>query len=307
MNILHMKYAVAVADAGSLRKASESLLVAQPNLSRSIKELESDLGITIFERTARGMCLTPEGEDFIGYAKKILKQIDDIELMYKGSSPTKQHFSVSVPRASYISYAFANFTKSISADPAEILYKETNSSRTIGIVAESEYRLGIIRYDEDFERYFSSMLDEKGLVAEPVAEFKYVLLMHKDSPLAKKEVITRDDLKDYIEIVHANPFVSSLPFAQAKKEELSGEIDRRIYVFERASQFDLLSENPETFMWVSPLPKSLAERYGLVMRGCVGNNRTYRDVLIYRSGYALTPLDRHFIEELYKAKDECIR
>ena len=307
MNILHMKYAVAVADAGSLRKASEEFLIAQPNLSRSIKELEADLGITIFDRTARGMCLTPEGEDFIGYAKKILKQIDDVELMYKGGAPVKQRFSISVPRASYISCAFANFSKSVSADPAEIFYKETNSSRAINNILESDYRLGIIRYAQNYDRYFKTMLEEKGLVSELVAEFQYVLLVHKDSPLAAKESISREDLRSYIEIAHADPFVPSLPFSEVKKEELSGDIDRRIYVFERASQFDLLSENPDTFMWVSPLPEKLLERYGLVMRACAGNSRTYRDVLIYRSNYHLTQLDNQFITELCLAKRQCIK
>ena len=77
MNILHMKYAVEVARLGSLNKAAETLLIAQPNISRSIKELEADLGISIFTRSAKGMELTPEGEEFIDYAKSILKQIAD--------------------------------------------------------------------------------------------------------------------------------------------------------------------------------------------------------------------------------------
>ena len=83
MNILHVKYAVEVAKRGSLNKASEILLVAQPNISRSIKELEADVGITIFERTTKGMVLTPDGEEFINYAKGILNQIDAVENMYK--------------------------------------------------------------------------------------------------------------------------------------------------------------------------------------------------------------------------------
>ena len=82
MNILHIKYAVEVARLGSLNKAAETLLIAQPNISRSIKELEGDLGITIFNRSAKGMVLTPEGEEFIGFAKNILKQIDDVEKLY---------------------------------------------------------------------------------------------------------------------------------------------------------------------------------------------------------------------------------
>ena len=87
-----MKYAVEVAKSGSLNKASEILLIAQPNLSRSIKELEADLGITIFERTTRGMTLTPEGEEFIGFAKGILSQIEQVDKYYKENSVKKQKF-----------------------------------------------------------------------------------------------------------------------------------------------------------------------------------------------------------------------
>ena len=102
LNILHMKYAVEVAKAGSLGKASEVLLVAAPNISRSIKELEADIGISIFDRSAKGMCLTPEGEEFIGFAKGILGQIEQVENMYKNGSAKKQKFSISVPRACYM-------------------------------------------------------------------------------------------------------------------------------------------------------------------------------------------------------------
>ena len=83
INILHMKYAVEVAKFGSLNKASESLLIAQPNLSRSIKELEADLGITIFDRSSRGMTLTTEGEEFIELSKGILSQIDQVDKYYR--------------------------------------------------------------------------------------------------------------------------------------------------------------------------------------------------------------------------------
>ena len=111
MTILHMKYAVEVAKACSLNKAAQTLLIAQPNLSRSIQELEGELGITIFDRSARGMRLTPEGEEFIGYAQNILRQLDQVENMYKKTAVPKQRFSISVPRACYISEAFAQFSR----------------------------------------------------------------------------------------------------------------------------------------------------------------------------------------------------
>ena len=302
MNILHVKYAVEVAKAGSLNKAADTLLVAQPNLSRSIKELEADLGISIFERTTKGMSLTIEGEEFIGYAKTILSQIDQMEKMYKTGETKKQKFAISVPRACYIAEAFVQFSKQLSDAPAEIFYKETNSQRVIANMLQHDYKLGIIRYAENYDKLFKAMLDEKELHAELVTEFTYRLLMSKESPLAKKEQIVFDDLKDLIEVAHADPYVPSLPMAKVVKEELPDNIKRRIFIFERASQFDLLSENPDMFMWVSPTPQKVLDRYGLVEKECIENKKVYKDLLIYKNGYRLSKLDHLFITELCNAK-----
>ena len=302
MNLLHMKHALEVAKAGSLSKASEVLLIAAPNISRSIKELETDLGISIFDRTQNGMKLTPEGEEFINFAKGILGQIDEVEKFYKAGAPKKQKFSISVPRACYISEAFAQFSKSLSKDAAEVFYKETNSQRTIHNMLNHDYKLGIIRYAENYDKYFKAMLEEKGFQYELVTEFTYSLIMSADNPLAGKPEITFDDLAEYIEIAHADPYVPSMPLSKVVKEELPDNIDRRIFIFERASQFDLLSLNPETFMWVSPAPKSLLERYNLVQRKCADNKKVYKDVLIYKNGYKLSKLDRQFITELCESK-----
>ena len=302
MNILHMKYAVEVARLGSLNKASETLLIAQPNISRSIKELEADLGISIFNRSVKGMTLTLEGEEFIHYAKSILKQIDEVEMLYRQGSPKKHKFSISVPRASYIADAFVEFSKCLGEDPSEIFYKETNSKRTINNVLDGDYNLGIIRYAENHDKYFKSMLKEKGFSYELIAKFTYILIMSRENPLVKKEDITFGDLMPYIEIAHADPYVPSLPLSKVVKDELPDNMDRRIFIFERASRFDILSENSETFMWVSPTPQKVLDRYGLVQKRCVDNKKVYNDVLIYREGYKLSRLDRQFITKLYEAR-----
>lgn len=302
MNILHIKYAVEVAKLGSVSKATETLFTAQPNISRSIRELENDLGIEIFSRSAKGMVLTPEGEEFIGYAQGILKQIEQVETLYKENSPKKQRFSISVPRACYISEAFANFSKTINDNPAEIFYKETNSGRTITNVLENDYKLGILRYAEAHDHHFKEMLESKDLSYEMVAEFSYQLIMSRENPLANKEEITLEDLSSYIEISHADPYVPTLPLSKVIKEELPDRIERRIFIFERGSQFDLLSENPNTFMWVSPAGEKLLERYNLIQRPCVDNKKRYKDVLIYRNGYRLTELDKNFITALIECR-----
>ena len=307
MNILHMKYAAEVARLGSLNKAAEVLMIAQPNISRSIKELEADLGIEIFQRTAKGMVLTPDGEEFMDYARDILNRIDKMEQSYKDGSHKKRRFSISVPRACYISDAMAEFSKSIGTDPVEIYYKETNSKKTIKKLLDNEFKLGIIRYSEAYDKHYKAMLDEKGLCYELVAEFSYVLIMSRDNPLALKDVITYDDLSDYIEIAHADPYVPTLSMSKVFREELPDKVNQRIFVFERASQFDLLSENPRTFMWVSPASPKILDRYALVQRTVEGNKKIYKDVLIYQKGYRLTSLDKDFIAALCNSRRKYVK
>ncbi len=301
-----MKYAVEVAKAGSLSKASETLLIAQPNISRSIKELENDLGITIFERSAKGMFLTHDGEVFMNYAKSIISQIDAVEKFYKESTPDKQRFSISVPRASYISEAFAQFSKRVKSPSCEIFYNETNSRRAIENILNNDYGLGIIRYAANHDDSFKTMLEEKGLNYELVTQFSYHLIMSKTHPLADRESISLNDLKDYIEIAHADPYVPSLTLSKVLKEEQATGGDRKIYVFERASQFELLSENNETFMWISPVPTKMLERYNLIQRSCTENKRLYKDMLIYRNGYTLSPLDKEFMTILIQTRRQYI-
>ncbi len=303
MNILHMKYAVEVARCGSINKAAETLLMNQPNLSRAIKELELSLGVKIFTRSAKGMVPTPDGETFLRYANTILKQVDEVEAMFQKSAENKKRFSISVPRASYISDAFASFSLSLGKETeAEVFYKETNSARTIKNITEADYKLGIIRYASHFDRYYKKLLEEKGLTYELITEFQYVLALSKENPLSKKKEIFFEDLEGGIEIAHADPSMPSVPFAEVKKEELPYHAGRRIYVFERASQFELLSKNPETFMWVSPVPQKLLDRFGLVQLPCRENMKKYKDLIVHRKDYRLSELDQIFLTELCRSK-----
>ncbi len=307
MNLMHMKYAVEIAEAKSINKAAEKLYVGQSALSRSVKELEEDLGVTLFERTAKGMLLTQDGEIFVNYAKTILKQVVDVENIFRQGKVTTKQFSVSVPRASYIADAFSRFSCQLDqSEKVDLFYKETNSMRAIKNILEENYKLGILRFSENYERYYRIMMREKGLSYELIAEFGYVLVMSSQSPLASVENITYDDLKNYIVIAHADPYVPSLPLAEVKKEELPDNSIQRIFVFERASQFELLARNPQTYMWVSPIQDELLGRYGLVQRKCAENSRIYKDVLIHKKEYAFTDLDNKFIEQLIKSKREIL-
>lgn len=303
MNILHMKYAVEIANTRSISKAAENLYTSQPNLSRAIKSLENDLKIKIFKRSSKGLEITIDGEEFLLYAKNALAQIKKIESIYENRNEKKSRLSVCVPRASYFSYAFSEFSKEIDRSfPAEIVYKETNSMRSILNVVKEEYDLGIVRYQSTFEKYFHTLFEEKKLNFQLLNEFTYVLAVSKNNPLAQKDVIVAEDLANFIEITHGDPYVPSLPLIDVKRAELSEFSKKRIMVFERGVQFTLLEQVPDTFMWVSPIPQELKDKYNLVEKKCDFNTKTYKDVLIYRKKYHLTKLDQNFISKIGNAK-----
>lgn len=302
MNIQHLKYAIMVAETGSISKAADRLYVAQPNVSRAIKDLESDLGIIIFERNTKGMIPTPDGERLIEYSKRLLKQFDEMEKIFKNNQK-KNIFSISVPRASYISSAFVEFSQALNKiDNVEVFYKETNAYRVINNIINENYNLGIIRYSITHDKYFKELLDRKEFKYELVNEFKYVLVFNEESILNEKEIIEYSDLQDLIEIAHGDPYVPSLPIAEISKTEFNTNISRRIFVFERASQFELLEKNSETFMWVSPIPEDILKKYHLVQKECFDNTKIYKDVLIYRYNYKLSNLDRDFITKVCEQK-----
>ncbi len=305
MNILHMRYAVEIANTRSVSKAAENLYTSQPNLSRAIKALESELKIKIFKRSSKGLEVTIDGEEFLLYAKNALAQIKKIESIYENRNEKKLRLSVCVPRASYFSYAFSEFSKSLNNESrAEIVYKETNSMRAIISVLKEEYDLGIVRYQSAFEKYFNNMFEEKKLNSQVLNEFSYVLAVSKNNPLATKENIIAEDLGNCIEITHGDPYVPSLPLIDVKRAELSEFAKKRISVFERGVQFTLLEQVPNTFMWVSPIPQDLKDKFGLVERKCAFNTKTYKDVLIYRKKYHLSKHDQEFIAKIEDAKNK---
>ncbi|NLK20741.1 MAG: LysR family transcriptional regulator [Epulopiscium sp.] len=303
MNLSHLRYALEVEKTRSISKAAENLLMGQPNLSRAIKELEESLGITLFNRTSKGISITVQGEEFLMYARKILMQVDEVKSIYENKKNAKQQFSISVPRASYIGTAFTNFIQRInSTDEAKIFYKETNSMKAIDNILKDDYKLAIIRYQINFEKYYHRMLYKHNLSSETIMQFSNFLLMSKDNSLAKKENIEASDLSQCIEIAHSDPYIPSLSPIDARKSEHFSCSNKRIFIFERAIQFDLLSNIKNSFMWATPIPEHILKLHHLVQKSCNFNKKKYKDVLIYRNDYHLTELDKSFIDEINKIK-----
>lgn len=304
MNTLFFKYAVEVEKTRSITKAAEQLFMAQPNLSKAIRELEESMGFSIFERTSKGVFPTKRGVRFLEYAKNILNQLDRMEELSRPDHLDVQQFNISMPRGSYISDAITKFVSELDLQTSiDINVQETNSTQVIRNVAEGRFNLGIIRYETVYENYFLDYLKDKQLCHEPFWEFDYLALMSRDHPLSGKALVSPEDMsKDSIEIVHGD---TSIPYLSSVAQQVDSPkpIKRKIVVYERANQFDLLSSVPQTYMWVSPIPQVTLERYNLVQKRCEKDALSpSKDLIIYKSGYEFTQLDKIFIDRLHDAK-----
>ncbi len=304
MNTLYFKYAVEVEQTRSITQAAENLFMAQPNLSKAIKELEDSLGIIIFERNSKGVTPTKKGMEFLEYAKNILVQLNKMEALASEDNGQRQYFNIAIPRGSYIADGFINFVSELDyKKEIDINIKETNSMETISGICENTFSFGIIRYQGSYETYFLDYLQEKNLCYDLIWEFEYLALMSGKHPLAEERELSQEKLAQYVEIVHGDTVVPYLSANESKRNEKS-KAKKRIYVYERGSQFDMLTYIPWTYMWVSPIPEKLLRRYDLVQRRCTVANNKYKDILIYPKGYQFSELDKKFIDKLYASKNE---
>ena len=301
MTIMQLRYAVEVAQAGSINRAARNLLIGQPNLSRAIRDLEQELGFSLFSRSSQGMSPTTTGAPFLRDAQDLLRQFDALEARYSGGR--QMRFSISVPRASYIADAFTRFSDRLKASKAELFYNETNARTAVENILKNGYGLGIIRYAAEYDANFHALLEDNLLDGVELVSFRFGLIMSRQSPLANQATISLADLRGLTEIAHADHYVPNLSADEVMRHELQPIEGRRVFVYERASQFELLGEDARTYMWVSPIPEKILERYDLVQRRCVDNDRVYKDVLIHRRNHELSSLEQAFIGELYTNRD----
>lgn len=305
MNTLFLKYVLEVEKSGSISQAAQKLFMAQPNLSKAIKDLENELGYPIFNRNSSGVTVTEKGEEFLFHARKIMEQMEEIEKLSECMGGASKQFKISIPRGSYLANGFTAFVAGLDINHGiDITIHETNTLQTISNVADHGYNMGIIRYPLADEELFRRRLKNNKLEQETIWEFEYVLVMSKDHPLAAKEKIRVEDLREYMKITHGDAEITHAKNDDYRGEE-EGTFERKtIHVYERGSQFDLLANVPTTYMWVSPIPTSYLEKNNLVQRACKAKNNRYKDVLIYRQDYKLGEYDKLLQNKIYESKVE---
>ena len=307
MTIQQLKCVIEVAETNSIPKAAENLCVDQLFLRKVLRELEENIGISVFSCTSRGAFPTQKGEEFLDRARSILQSVRDVEAFYDVAAREAFRLKLAVPICCYAAEALASLVQELPAEtPLKVDYHEMNSIVAIDRVSNHDSNLGIIRYQENYEDFYAQLMERKEVVAEPLWSYKYRLLISRDSPLAKKDEIELSDIAKLTEITNGDPSVLATQISRKVERQQQGISPRGIVVYERQSQLELLSRIPQTYAWMAPAPKRILARYGLVEKTCRFVDYDCRDVLICREGYNKNEGDQLFIQKV-KEEIEALR
>ena len=238
MTIKQLQYAVTVAETGNITEAAKKLFIAQPSLTSAIHELEKEYGITLFFRSNKGIELTQEGDEFLGYARQVLEQANLINERYTGKGTGKQRFCVSSQHYSFAVEAFVRLLKEHGGDKYEFHMRETQTYEIIDDVAHLRSEIGILYLNSFNETIIRKTLKDNELTFSTLFKAKPHVFIGKDNPLAKKRILSLDDLKPYPRLSYEQGSHNSFYFSE---EILSTvDCDKELVVCDRATLFNML-------------------------------------------------------------------
>lgn len=238
MKLHQLKYVIEVVMCGSINEAARRLYISQPTLSKAIKELEKEIGITIFNRTSTGIILSSDGAEFLGYARQVVEQAELLERRYFNMAPSQQLFSVSTQHYAFAVNAFVEMIKKHGGDKYQFTMRETRTYEIIEDVKELRSEIGILYVSSFNEKVMLQLLKEKGLDFHELFQANPHIFVSSKNPLAKKTSVTLEDLEDYPRLSFEQGEFNSFYYA----EEIFSTIPSKksIQVSDRGTLFNLL-------------------------------------------------------------------
>ncbi|WP_418558119.1 LysR family transcriptional regulator [Hominenteromicrobium sp.] len=238
MTLQQLKYIIMVVKCGSITEAAKQLYISQPSLSSAVKELETELGIEIFIRTAKGITLSSDGTEFLSYARQVVEQADLLEQRYSGKKTGKQLCSVSTQHYAFAVNAFSNLIASLDTEEYELTLRETRTYEIIEDVKDFHSEIGILYLSDFNEKVINKLLKENHLIFTPLFTANPHVFICSEHPLAKRKQILLDDLDDYPCLSFEQGEFNSFYFS----EEILSTMPHKkiIHVSDRATLFNLL-------------------------------------------------------------------
>jgi len=237
MTLQQLKYVITIAKYNSMNQAAKELFVSQPNMSETVKTLEDELGIKIFNRTNRGIIITPEGEEFLSYARQVVEQYSLLEHRYIDKQ-VKKRFSVSMQHYSFAVQAFVDMAKNYDTQEYEFAVRETKTYEVIEDVSIGRSEIGIIFMNDFNKDVLNKILSANKLDFTKLFDCKIYAYIWNKNPLAKKKKITMEDLQSYPCLVFDQGKNSSFYLSE---EVLSTyDYNRKIVANDRATMLNLM-------------------------------------------------------------------
>ncbi len=238
MTLQQLRYFIAIVESGSVHLAAQRLFLAQPSLSRSVSELEQEMGVTMFTRTNRGMKLTEDGTRFLSYARQVVEQADLLEHAYKGGAPVRHVFAVSAQHYAFVVNAFVSLVREYEEDAYEFSLRESRTGEIIEDVRTRRSELGVLYLSRFNREVMRHMFARAELSFVPLFRAAPHVFVRRDSPLAHKERVRLQDLLPYPRLTYEQGTDNSLYFA----EELhrTENVPKSIIVSDRATLFNLI-------------------------------------------------------------------
>lgn len=302
MTLQQFRYAVAVAKHKSINKAATELFISQPSLSNSIKELEKEIHTTIFVRTNRGIVITPEGEEFLGYARQMLDHYRLIEDRYVDTTTSKKKFSVSAQHYTFVVEAFIQLAKNFGMEKYEFAIHETRTSEVIKNVHLGKSEIGILYKNEFNHKFIDKILRDNNLEFVPLFDCGIYVYMSKDNPMAKKEWVELEDLQQYPCLSFEQGDNNSFYFA----EEVLSTLEYRQFIKtdDRATMLNLMiGLNGYTLCSGIICSELNGEEY---IARPLNTEEVMHIGYVKRMEMPLTPLGIKYVEELERYKEKVL-
>lgn len=300
LTLLKMRYLISIAECGSITKAAKTLFVSQPSLTKTIREIEEELGFPIFKRTRAGILLTRAGEEFLVYVQQVLDRADILQEKYLSTGPRKKQYCISTLHYSFAVRAFIELVKTYQQDEFEFSIRETQIGEIIEDVATMKSAIGIVYLNDSNEKILEKSFKERELIFLEICKTRPQILLSKEHPLAVKPELSLEELKDF-------PYVS---FEHKEhdsfyiNEEMLNSLhhSRHIRVRDRATLFDLLiGVNAYTVSHNNIHPDLTGARLSAIP---LSNSSIAKIGIIYHRNRLLGKLSNFYIEQLYRFINE---
>lgn len=302
MTLTQLKYAITVSEAGSMNQAAKELFISQPSLSLAIRDLEEEIGVELFRRSSRGILLTPDGEEFIGYAKQVVEQYQLIESKYVQKEKVKKKFSVSMQHYTFAVKAFVEMVKKVGMDQYEFAIHETKTHEVIENVRNFRSEIGILYLNDFNEQVMSKLLRENSLEFTELFQCDTYVYLWSGHPLTGEAVISMDQLEEYPCLAFDQGKNNSFYLAEEMKSTY--EYKKIIKADDRATLLNLMvGLNAYTLCSGIICEELNGADYKAVP---LAESEKMRIGYIRRKGAGISRIGRVYIEELLAYKDKLL-